>query len=258
MQDSGAIIERVRRISAGVQRLDVAVERSQREIAPGQLFLARSTDQYEPYLREPWLPVARQPAGLVIERPASQSYTPGQVISLLGPVGRPIPLRDSIRALLLIAYESTPAALLLLAQSVLERGGAVTLALIGAAQAYANEALPPEIEVVRATSTETWTDQLKALTWAEQVVAIAPPGGDLPSYTRLLENIRKARLEPAPSYAYGLFHPPMPCGVGACQACVVRQINGEEMTACTDGPAFDLLALSLVQTAPVAGRGGEL
>ena len=48
-----------------------------------------------------------------------------------------------------------------------------------------------------------------------------------------------------PQHVFGLFQPPMPCGVGACQACLVRR-NGEEVPACLEGPAFDLLSLNVL------------
>jgi aerobic-type carbon monoxide dehydrogenase small subunit (CoxS/CutS family) len=51
--------------------------------------------------------------------------------------------------------------------------------------------------------------------------------------------VRRVRMNVPEGYAYGLFQPPMPCGVGACGACLVRS-GGEDVAACVDGPAFDL------------------
>jgi hypothetical protein len=244
MQESQAIIERVKRVSATVQRLDVAVDRAHRNVAAGQLFLARVGDTYfDPYLREPWIPVAKSSNGITIERPVGRVYLPGQSVSLIGPVGRPIPTRESVRALLLIAAESSPAALLMMASSALERGASVALALIGAARHYPVEALPAEIEVVRAPNFEEWADRTKALTWAHQIVSVAPPPHDMPFYSRLLDVLREVRVEIPAELAYALFQPPLPCGVGACFACAVRA--KQDLLACTDGPAFDLLDVNL-------------
>src|SRR5258707_569506 len=159
MQESQAIIERVRRISAITQQLDVAVEKTQRRIGAGQMFLARATISFDPYLREPWIPVKKEGSYLVVERPVDRAYTPGQVVNLLGPLGKPLPLHEKTRALLLIAHEATPASLLMLAQTALHQGAAVALVLGGAARHYPVEALPPEVEVIRGDADGSWADQ---------------------------------------------------------------------------------------------------
>lgn len=249
MLEAQAIIERVRRIAATVQRLDLAVAAPHRTIGPGQLFLARTHDVYAPYLREPWIPVSSNGNHLIIERPANRLYTPGQIVSLIGPVGRPLDPPPSVRNLLLIAYEASPVALLLLATAILNRKGAVAMALIGRAADYPVEALPPEVEVVRAPSEEAWTDRHRMLSWANQVVAVALPHDTATLYTRLVDRIRAVRLELPPDFAFGMFHAPMPCGVGACQACVVTLSDGVDAPACVDGPAFDLSLVKLPHSA---------
>src|SRR3954470_24558617 len=108
MQQAQAIIERVKRVSAALQRLDIAVEKTQRSIGPGQLFLARTTTSSDPYLREPWTPIRCEGSTVVVERPSTQVFAPGEIVNLIGPVGRPIPMRDSLRTLLIIANEATP------------------------------------------------------------------------------------------------------------------------------------------------------
>ncbi len=245
MQEAQAIIERVRRVSATVQRLDVSVNKAHRNSRPGQLFLARTAISLDPYLREPWIPVRRDGSYLVFERPAGQTFAIGQVVSLLGPVGKPIPLRETTRTVLLIAYEATPASLLMLAEAALKQGAAATLALIGAALHYPLEALPEELEIVRGDDHGSWPDQPETLKWAEQIFAVAPPPFEVGAYAQLLDRIREARLEVPPQHVFGLFQPPMPCGVGACQACLVR-CGGEEVAACIEGPAFDLLSMNAV------------
>lgn len=244
MRDAQTIIERVRRTSTALQRLEIAVESGHRSVQPGQHFLARLTESWDPYLREPWIPVHQQGNSITIERPAGHSYQPGQVVSLLGPVGKPISLRDSTRTLLLIAYDSTPASLLMLAEQALTAHIGVTLVLVGAAQQYALEALPAEIEVLRGDDKGEWPEQRQNFGWADQIIAIAPPPHDLKRYGRLLEAARTVRVEIPAGYLIGLFQPPMPCGVGACQACLIR-CQHNEMLACIDGPAMDLLDVAL-------------
>ena len=247
MQQAQAIIERVRRISATTIRLDVAVDKQQRNVDAGQLFLARTTGSLDPYLREPWTPVRRDGTCLIVERPATQTFSPGQVVDLLGPVGKPIPLRESVRKLLLMAYDSTPSSLLLLAETALAKGIAVTLALIGTATQYPLELLPQEIEIVRGTDKGDLPDKATTLRWADQIVAVAPPPSDIGYYARLLDAVREMRVQVPSDYVFGLLQPPMPCGVGACQACVVR-VGRDEVPACLYGPAFDLLSLRSLPT----------
>lgn len=246
MNDLSAIIERVRRVSANVVRLDIAVEAPQRNLQAGQHFLARLTESWDPYLREPWIPIRAQRSSVTIERQTGrgqQPYQPGQVVHLLGPIGQPISLIETARTLLLIAYDATPAALLMLADVAIQRRIAVALALIGTARSYALEALPPEIEIVRGADDGTWPEQHTSLTWADQVVAVAPPH-DRSAYARLLETITQVRVEAAPGYVSGLFQPSLPCGVGACGACAIA-CQRREVLACVDGPALDLLNVTL-------------
>lgn len=247
MQEAQAIVERIRRIAPTIQRLDLAVDVAHRAVIAGQLFLARATDTFDPYLREPWVPVDKSETHIVVEQviPRGVSrYTPGQIVSLIGPVGKALTFSDAVRALLIVACEATPAALLMAASTMLARGGAVTLALVGRARHYPLEALPAEVEVVRAETYELWGEKDKMLGWADHVLVVAPPSLENDAYARLLEDIRRVRIEPAAGFVQGLFHGAMPCGVGACQACVVRLHGGEERPACIEGPAFDLLDVS--------------
>lgn len=239
MKDAQVIIERIRRAAPIVQRLEVAVELPHKTVQPGQFFLARVTESLDPYLREPWTPIRKKGAILTFERPVGINYQPGQVISLLGPIGKPIQLRDAVRTLLLIAFDSAPISLLMLADEALERRVSVTLLLIGAARGYPLDALPPEIEIVRSDEKgQLPTDYLK---WADQVVAVAP---DASRYPQLFEVTQHTRTEVAPNFLSAIYQLPMPCGVGACSACAVRCKGGEKL-ACVDGPAFDLAEVSL-------------
>lgn len=242
MYQAQAIIERIRRVSGSTQRIDIAVDNLQRNIGAGQLYLARITESFDPYLREPFTPIQVDGGTVTVERPSTQSFYPGQVINLLGPVGKPIPLRESVRTLLLIAYESAPTSLLLLAHNALAKGVSVALALLGSAVHYPIEALPQEIEIMRGDDKGNWSSQQQTLRWADQVVAVAPPPFDMDYYARLLDTLRQIRVEIPDGYVYGLVQPPLPCGVGACHSCMVGY-HKEYVPACQDGPAFDLLYL---------------
>src|SRR5262249_676290 len=136
MHQAQAIIERVRRVSATIQRIDVAVDKPHQNPTSGQFYLARMTESLDPYLREPWIPIHGEGSSVIIERSATESFAPGDVVNLLGPIGKPIPLRETARTLLLIAFEASPISLLLLAETALKKGQSVALALLGAALHY--------------------------------------------------------------------------------------------------------------------------
>src|SRR5262249_18679712 len=144
---------------------------------------------------EPWIPVKKEGSYLVVERPIGRAYAPGQVVSLLGPVGKPFPLNEKAHTLLLIAHEATPVALLFLAETALKQGAAVALVLGGAARHYPVEALPQEVEVIRGDEVGGWPDPTRTLGWADQIFAVAPPPSDIPYYSWLLERVREARID---------------------------------------------------------------
>jgi NAD(P)H-flavin reductase len=246
MRETQAIIERVRRISADLQQLDLSTDPSLSQLQPGHSLFAHLLEntQFTPYLREQWFPIAVGAARVVVELPPQQRYHPGQVVSLLSPVGRPIPLRANVQRVLLIAHDTLPTPFILLAQQLIASQVAVTLVLSGTALRYPLELLPPEIEVVHGDSGWTWPDQVQTINWADQVIALAPPYAQIETYGALYEMIAQLRPGDVPeNYVLGLFHQPLACGTGACQACQVT-CKGGDLLACTDGPAIDLKRVS--------------
>lgn len=242
MRETQAIIERVRRISPDLQQLDLSTDASLSQLQPGHSIFAHLLEntQYVPYLREQWFPIAIDGARVVVELPPQQRYHPGQVASLLTPVGQPIPLRSGARNVLLIAHDTLPTPFVLLAHQLVSREIAVTLVLGGTALRYPLELLPPEIEVVHGETAWSWPDQVQTLGWADQVIALAPPYAQMDTYRALYETIAQLRPGDLPDdYALGLFHQPLACGTGACQACQVT-CHGGDLLACVDGPAIDL------------------
>src|SRR5690606_23787930 len=78
MKDTKAIIERVRRVNDTHQHVHLAVDPSLSALLPGQSVLARLHERWDPYLREQWWPVALANQKLIVERPVSHVYEPGQ------------------------------------------------------------------------------------------------------------------------------------------------------------------------------------
>lgn len=243
MRETKAIIERVRRVTSGLQQIDLSVDSSLAHLRPGQSLFAYPVDNdtWSPYLREQWFPVAAHPGGVTVEIPlAQQTYRPSQIISLLAPVGRPIPLVEGGRALLLIVQDTPPTPLVWLAHQRLAGGGAVTLVLSGQALDYPLELLPPEIEVLRGDTQWRWPEQDETLTWADQVIALAAPYLQAEAYGGLMRTIQQLRSYAVPDgFVSGMYLPRLACATGACLACQVPTRH-RDVLACIDGPAVDL------------------
>jgi len=242
MRETQAIIERVRRISPDLQQIELSTDAALSQMLPGQSLFVHLLEntQFAPYLREQWFPIAVAAARLVVELAPQQRYHPGQVVSLLTPLGRPIPVRSGAQHVLLIAQDTLPTPFVLLAQHLLAHEIAVTLVLGGTALRYPLELLPPQIEVIHGDTGWSWPEQAQTLGWADQVIALAPPYAQSAIYGALYETIGQLRPGELPDgYALGLFHQPLACGTGACQACQVA-CHGGDVLACADGAAVDL------------------
>lgn len=245
MRETQAIIERVRRVATNLQQLDLSVDASV-QLQPGQSVLAcpLENEGWSPYLREQWIPVGGKAGRVVVEVPVERVYTPGRVVSLLSPVGRPIPLRSGATHVLMIVYDAVPTPLVLLASQCIADGAAVTLVLSGRALQYPLELLPPEVEILRGDTDWKWPDQVETLNWADQILALAPFYMQAEVYSGLFGTIQQIRQQAVPDqYVCGLFYPRLACGTGACQACQVPCRRGDKL-ACADGPAMDLKDLT--------------
>lgn len=241
VKESSATIERVRRLSGRLQRLDLGVEENLARLKPGQAVLARlSPESWDPYLPEVWTPVALDGATITVERPVGVAYTPGQIVSLLGPVGAPFPMRPNLRSLLLLALDAEPTPLILLATLAVLSKIEVTLVLGGRAKDYPLQALPAEIEVVEGDLEQGWPNQVTSVGWADQVIAVANPRYRHLTYPALLARLHQLRQDIPKRFALGIFEQPMPCGVGTCFGCGFACKEGADKLTCLDGPALDL------------------
>ncbi len=256
MRETQAIIERVRRVAPGFQRIDLSVDAALAQLEPGQSVFAAPFERttWEPYLRALWIPVDVLPGRVVVEVLAGHEggeggsdagmCNPGDVVSLLSPVGRPIPLRGRVFHVLLIADDMLPTPFVYLARKLIGGGVEVTLVVGGRAEAYPLDLLPPEIEIIRSETEWKWPDQVDMLNWADQVLALAPAQTQIETYRRLYETINQLRHQAIPDqYVCGLFSPRLACGAGACLACMIP--SKKQFLACTDGPAIDLKRLEL-------------
>ncbi len=251
MKESQAYIERIKRVNRDFQRLDLAVDQSLSHLLAGQALLARriekdyDAERWEPYLRDLWFPVDIHASNiLTIELPAREQFAPGQLLSLIGPVGQPFRFRQKLRNILLITYHSPPTPLLLMLPYLLERQVSVTMVLMGSARQYGTDHLPSEVEIIVAEDNLTWNDMVMTLGWADQVFAAVGPGDELSHFADIMRLMRDRRNEVPVNYAFGVLQRPLPCGVGACHACMLN-LRGSQKLQCLDGPAFDLTTLRL-------------
>lgn len=240
MQETQALIERVRRVNKDYQHLDLAVEPSLNGMLPGQSILIRLKPLWHPYLREQWWPVSIGKERLVVERPAEIIYEPGQAVSVLGPVGEPFRFRRSLRHVLLLAYDTPPTSLLPMIPLLLANQADVTLVLCGSAADYRTEHLPKEVEVVHGDGDLQWPDRVKVAGFADQVFAVVHPDDEMLRFGKIWRLFNELRANIDKNYLFGVFRPVQPCGAGACQACLIPLKGQVSRLACMDGPALDL------------------
>ncbi len=250
MKETQAIIERVRRVNDTHQQLHIAIDPSFGSIKPGQSVLARIGEEWTPYLREQWWPISQQKNTLIVERPATARYEPGTVVSLIGIIGQPFRFRRTLRNVLLLAYNTDPTPLLMTIPALLSNSVAVTLVLLGSD--YETEHLPPEVEIMRnkigtgaAVEKINWANRVTAIGWADQVFVTVPQEDEMSYFREIWALFSDLRADIPANYLFGVFRPPLPCGVGACSSCMVKLQGSAAAFMCTDGPAVDLTKVPL-------------
>jgi NAD(P)H-flavin reductase len=244
MKQSEAIIERVRRINPAYQHLELAVDDTLSRIKPGQSLLVKTGRDWHPYLRVQWHPVTIAGAKLVIERPAGEHYDVGQVVDVLGLVGQPIRFRRNLRNVLLVAYDTPPTPLLMTIPWLMGNKVSVTLVLLGTARQYDTAHLNPEVEVIKGDDDLNWQNQVMTVGWADQVLAVVHTDDELGRFKKLVARFEERRAIIPQNYLFGIFNGDLPCGVGACHACMLQTRQSWSLV-CTDGPAFDLTQITL-------------
>ena len=251
MNETKAYIERIKRVNRDYQQLELAVDVSLANMRAGQAVLARCLEKdyeienWQPYLRELWFPVDI-PANnrIIVERPTSTQYLPGQLLSLIGPIGQPFRFRRSLRNILLMIHHTPPSSLLMMLRPLLANQVSVTMVLMGTAKDYDTQHLQEEIEIIRAEDDLTWPDMVMTLGWADQVFVLVGQGDERSYFAQVMELVQERRNDIPQNYIFGVFQNVLPCGVGACNACMLKMKEGTKLQ-CIDGPAFDLTLVKL-------------
>ena len=228
---------------------------------PGQFVMVRCSDGYDPLLRRP-LSVHR--AGRVagsrraanalallfrIKGPGTRwlgRRRAGEMVDLVGPLGRGFALGRDVHNLLLVAGGMGIAPLVALAEDAVALDRSVTI-IAGAASdvdLYPGRLLPPEVELVTVTEDGSSgrqglvTDILpEYLGWSDEVFACGPAEmyGSIVGLQKRLGSRKPVQV---------CFEEHMGCGLGACLGCVVETRRGPKR-ACKDGPVFYLTDLVL-------------
>ena len=245
MKETQAQVERVRRVNETHQQVTLAVDVSVGGMKAGQALLARPAGDsvWSPYLRQTWFPAALSKTWIAVERPLAEHYEPGQSFSLIGPVGKPLRFKRTLRNVLLIVYDTDPGPLLLTMPALVANQVSVTLLLLGSAAEYGTEHLPAEIEIVKGDGDLNWPNRVTTVGWADQVFCVVAPDDEPGRFARIYQTFRELRADVPGNMLFGVFQPVLPCGTGACQSCLVRTKGGGLLAVCTDGPAFDLTTL---------------
>jgi hypothetical protein len=252
MKESQAIVQRAELIAGDYKRLELAIPEALQGMKSGQCLLVRPKSLrlekvWHPYLRQVWYPVLASNSTITVEIETRDHYQTGDVIDVIGPVGKNYQFRRSLRNVLLLAYNTPPFPLLMSIPVLLGNSISVTMVLLGKAAAYPTHHLPPEVEVIRGDNPEdpfAWADQVTTIGWADQVFAVVPAGDEVNNFAHLHDLFSQRRAEVGKNYLFGVFQSVLPCGVGACDACLIR--TGEVLKrVCVDGPAFDLSRVKL-------------
>jgi len=225
-----------------------------RDVRPGQFVHLRCGSSLDPLLRRP-LSVLRTGANPRNMLPSGQydvlydvvgrgtelltHLRPGDLVDVLGPLGRPFQIERTTKRLLLVAGGVGIVPLVALAEEALRCHLEVTL-LAGfrnAGKVFPASLVPEEVEYVVATDDGSLghagfvTTLIPTyLTWADQLCACGP----VPMLKALTGLPRSPRL---PIQIAMEEH--MGCAMGVCLGCVVPTRYGYQRV-CRDGPVFPL------------------
>ncbi len=223
---------------------------------PGQFYLLRTGDAWSPYLRRALFPSSIDPNELgFLIRPSQDpamvwlaAQPAGAELDLIGPLGRGF-VADAHQRRILLAADGAAESLLALISPALARQASITLLLHARqrAELLPASALPPAIEYYTSCDDPqsglpaAMDDELaRALSWADGLYL----AGSTAFLARAKVAVTAARFMVTRGFAQAVAPAPLPCGVGACLACLVDTGRGLHR-ACVRGPVFDLGDLAL-------------
>jgi hypothetical protein len=90
-----------------------------------------------------------------------------------------------------------------------------------------------------------WANRVTTIGWADQVFVTVPQDDEIGYFREIWGLFSELRAEIPSNYLFGVFRPPLPCGVGACSSCLVKLTGSDAAFVCKDGPAVDLTKVPL-------------
>jgi hypothetical protein len=89
-----------------------------------------------------------------------------------------------------------------------------------------------------------WENQVMIVGLADQVFAVVRPDDEIRRFGEVWRMFETLRSDIPKNYLFGVFQSMLPCGAGACSACMVQTKDGTALI-CMDGPAIDLAQVKL-------------
>jgi dihydroorotate dehydrogenase electron transfer subunit len=177
---------------------------------------------------------------------------PGDSVDLLGPAGNGFAVNASQRALLLVADQSRAPLLMPLIHPILDHGGRIALLIRTPENARPSaipletllQGLPLAVEA-RAEPARAFGNALADLAAWSDHICLSLESSDPATYSELLHTLCTTRVRLDPGFVEVLWPGMLPCGVGACLACLVPLAGGGFTRACVHGPVLDLTRLAL-------------
>jgi len=163
--------------------------------------------------------------GFLAAAPIPESWIPGTVISLRGPLGRGFAVPVFARKIALVAFDDSPLRLRGLIRPALKQGAAVVLV-----SDFHVDNLSDEVEAQPLSALQD------VMAWADYAAFDVARV----NLFELRERLRVLKQAQAASEAQVLIRTAVPCGgVADCGVCGVSLKSGWQL-ACKDGPVFDL------------------
>lgn len=144
------------------------------------------------------------------------------MVDVLGLVGQPIRFKRNLRNVLLVAYDTPPTPLLMTIPWLMGNKVGVTLVLLGTANGYDTQHLNPEVEVIQGDDEINWQNQVMTVGWADQILAVVNTDDELGRFRKLMARFEERRAIIPQNYLFGIFTSLLPCGAGACHACMLQ------------------------------------
>jgi dihydroorotate dehydrogenase electron transfer subunit len=203
------------------------------------LFLRRPLAVHRTNIKEGQLSILFQVVGKGTL--ALSKATAGDVIDVIGPLGKPIEIDSSVENIVFVSGGLGIASLTALMDVASERNLKITL-LSGARNSYRlypTQLLPEG--VIEMTATDDGSAGIRApithlVSQVQENADIIYACGPLP----MLEALSQMRTDGMLAVdTIGLLESQMACGIGLCKGCVVDTDSGTKLI-CVDGPAFNL------------------